>query len=110
MRSAAPATASGRRSESTSATATASGRGNARRHDRARDPEAATGQLLARLALAAAPARGAGVRVGDRGRLPGRRLDAAGGEARAAARRGTDVEEPSLAPGQVPGRDRRGLP
>ena len=47
--------------------------------------------------LQAAPARGAGVPVGDRGRLPGRRLHATGGEAGAAARGRADVEEPGLA-------------
>jgi hypothetical protein len=38
------------------------------------------------------------------------RLDPAGGEARPAARRRADVEEPGVATGRVAGRDRRRLP
>ena len=84
--------------------------GHAGRLDRARGAEAARGQVLPRLAAAAAPAGGAGVRVGDRRRLPGRRLDPPGGEAGAAARGRADVEEPGLAAGEEPRPDRRGLP
>ena len=54
-------------------------------------PKLRRGQLLPRLAAAAAPAGGAGVRVGDRRCLPGRRLDPAGREAGAAARGRADV-------------------
>ncbi len=49
-------------------------------------PKLREGSVLPRLAAAAAPAGGAGVRVGDRRCLPGRRLDPPGREARAAAR------------------------
>ena len=69
--------------------------------DRARRAEAARGQLLPGLAAAAAPAGRAGVRVGDRRCLPRRRLDPAGGEAGAAARRRADEQEPGLQAGEV---------
>lgn len=49
-------------------------------------PKLREGSYFPGLALAAAPPGRAGVRVGDRRCLPGRRLHAAGGEARAAAR------------------------
>src|SRR6266536_5403484 len=77
---------------------------------RSRGAEAARGVVRSGLAAAAAPASRAGVRVGDRGCLPRRRLDQAGGEAGAAARRRADVEEPGLTPGEEPRPDRRGLP
>jgi putative transposase len=51
--------------------------GHACRLDRARAAEAQGGLVLSRLAAAAAPPGRAGVRVGDRRRLSGRRLDAA---------------------------------
>ena len=53
-------------------------------------PKLREGSLLPGLAAAAAPAGRAGVRVGDRRRLPRRRLDPPGREAGAAARRRAD--------------------
>ena len=58
--------------------------------------EAQGGQLPPGVAAAAAPARRAGVRVGDRGCLSRRRLDPSGGEAGAASRRRADQQEPGL--------------
>src|SRR5712691_9537999 len=60
--------------------------------------------------LQAAAAGRAGVRVGDRRRLPRRRLDPTRREAGAAARRRADVEEPGLPAREEPRPDRRGLP
>ncbi len=74
------------------------GLGHAGGDDRTRDPEASAGVVLPRLAAAAAPAGRAGLRLGDRRCLPGRRLNEAGGKARAAVGRRADVEESGLAP------------
>src|SRR5439155_13119413 len=60
------------------------------------------GLVLPRLAAAAAPQGGAGVRVGDRRCLRRRLLDPTGREAGAAARRRADVEEPALAASEEP--------
>src|SRR5438045_2526834 len=65
-------------------------------------PKAQGGLVLPRLAAAAAPQGGAGVRVGDRRCLPRRLLDPTGREAGAAARRRADVEEPGLAASEEP--------
>jgi hypothetical protein len=73
------------------------------RRDLARDPEAAAGKLFPGLAPAAPAAGRAGLRLGDRRRLPRRRLDPPGGEARAAARRRTHEQEPGLQAGKVAG-------
>ena len=75
--------------------------GHPRRHDRARDPEAAGGQLLPRLAAdsrAGAPSRRWLSVVAE---LPGRRLHPADREARPDARDRADLEEPGLADGQA---------
>src|SRR5438128_7464760 len=73
-------------------------------------PKLREGSYFPGLAAAAAATGGAGVRVGDRRRLPGRRLDAAGGEAGAAARRRADEQESGLQVGAEPRPDRRGVP
>src|SRR6058998_2864081 len=77
---------------------------------RARRPEAQRKQLFPRLAAAAEAAGRAGVRVGDRRRLPRRPLYSSCREARPAAWRRADEQEPGLEAGEEPRPDRRELP
>jgi putative transposase len=79
-------------------------------HRRCRDPQAAQGHLLSRVAAGTPQAR----RVGPdhrRGRLlPGRRVDASDGQARQAVRDRLAVEVPGQQDGDRPGPARRGVP